>query len=142
MSIAVEKISEAKTLLASGVEAINADADSNSSIILDLENYNFAEFALTCSAYTAGDVTPFITIGDESNLSDGVKLTDASFNVVNELGNNKLGFANAKVSGLNEVKTFGLIRNKRYARVGFTGANGANLSVLATVRVSVTDQPA
>ena len=135
MSIQKEMLSTTQDVVAFNPTAISSDTNTDSSIVIDIFNYTALTFRVFCTAYAAGDATPYIKLSNDITFATGVTtLTDADFNVLQDSSPvvNKLGFASAKLSAANELKRFGIVpENKRYLKIGFTTANSADLSVMA-----------
>ena len=107
--------------------AISSNTTTNGAII-DLKDFDSIEFLIQSGALADGTYTPSITVGDESDLSDG---TAAS-------GTDLLGtVADATFAATddNKVKKIGYVGIKRYARLSIASTGVTTGGTLGAIVV-------
>ena len=90
------------------------------------------------------ELTPFVEISNDITFAtDVTRLTSTDFNVLSDNPvKNENGFSGAILDAANQVKRFGIeLTDKKYARIGFTSDNSADLSVKAILRGNVYSAP-
>ena len=96
--------------------------------IHDMQGYDAIMFVIASGTVTAGDATPIIHVGDESNLSDAAAAPDA------DLLPQGTGQEAARIfedADDDAVVTMGYRGKKRYVRLSLTDAGSVNALMVA-----------